>query len=67
MKRLPLLVLVALGLNQNLIASLAVNVIVLVVTLWIAARGATPVTGRQDNLPDVDVVASRMSGTAGAR
>jgi len=60
-------VLVALGLNRNLIASLAVNAIVLAVALWIASRGTTPITGRQDNLPEVDVVGSRLKGMAGAR
>lgn len=50
-----LAVLVALGLQRNLWACLLVNLLTLAVMLWSAARTRRPVTGRQDDLPDIDV------------
>ena len=45
----------ALGLQRNLWACLLVNLLTLAVMLWSAARTRRPVTGRQDDLPDIDV------------
>ncbi|MCK4340883.1 MAG: NADH-quinone oxidoreductase subunit NuoH [Phycisphaerae bacterium] len=39
----------------NWLASLAVNVVVLIIMLAYAARSKTSITGRQGNMPDVDV------------
>lgn len=48
-------VLVALDLHHNWLAGLGVNVLSLIVVLWRAARTRQPVTGRQNDLPDVEV------------
>ncbi|MBP7747849.1 MAG: NADH-quinone oxidoreductase subunit NuoH [Phycisphaerae bacterium] len=50
-----LALLAALGLQRNLWACLLVNLLTLAVMLWSAARTRRPVTGRQDDLPDIDV------------
>ncbi len=39
----------------NWLASLGVNVLVLILMLWSAARTRRPVTGRQEDLPEIDV------------
>jgi uncharacterized membrane protein YgaE (UPF0421/DUF939 family) len=48
-------VLVALNLHHNWLMGLGVNVLILIVVLWRVARTRQPVTGRQDDLPDVEV------------
>lgn len=48
-------VLVALGWQRNVPANLIANAIVLGISLWYASRSPSPVTGRQDNLPEIEV------------
>jgi NADH-quinone oxidoreductase subunit H len=48
-------VLVVLGWQRNIVASLAANAVALAITLWIASRSRQPVTGRQENLPEIEV------------
>jgi len=48
-------ILVVLGWNQNLLACSAANALVLLVSLLWAGHARTPVTGRQENLPPIDV------------
>ncbi len=48
-------VLAAFGLHRNWLASLAVNAGLLIVMLVLAARSREPVTGRQQDLPEVEV------------
>jgi NADH-quinone oxidoreductase subunit H len=48
-------VLAARGWHDDLVPSLVLNVIVLLILLWNAARTAAPVTGRQTDLPEIDV------------
>lgn len=48
-------VLVACDLHHNWLTGLGVNILILIVVLWRAARTRQPVTGRQDDLPDVEV------------
>lgn len=43
-------------LQRNLLASLLVNAAVVAISLYVASRAKAPVTGRQENLPDVEVV-----------
>jgi NADH-quinone oxidoreductase subunit H len=43
------------GLQQSWLATLAVNLLALVGLLWTAARTRRPVTGRQEDLPPVEV------------
>jgi hypothetical protein len=50
-------VLVYFGLERNIVACLGVNVILLGILLWNAAASRQPVTGRQVDLPDVEIVA----------
>ncbi len=50
-----LAVLTALGLHRTWWACLSVNLVALVGMLWTAARSQRPVTGRQDDLPEVEV------------
>lgn len=47
-------VLAAFGLHQSFFASLGVNLLVLIILLWAAARSKQP-TGRQGDLPEVEV------------
>jgi NADH-quinone oxidoreductase subunit H len=48
-------VLTSLGLHRKWWADLGVNIVVLIVVLWFAARSSAPVTGRQGDLPEVQV------------
>jgi NADH-quinone oxidoreductase subunit H len=48
-------VLVAAGWQQNVFACLAANVLVLSLSLLWALRSHSPVTGRQENLPEIEV------------
>ncbi len=48
-------ILVALGWQHNLWASLGMNLVLLVLTLIYTARSTVPVTGRQTDLPEIQV------------
>jgi NADH-quinone oxidoreductase subunit H len=45
-------------------APLALNVLTLVVVLWVAARAQSPVTGRQPDLPDIEILTERAGRDA---
>jgi len=49
-------VLVALGWERNVLACLALNAIVLGLSLYVAVRSPRPITGRQEDLPEVEVL-----------
>ncbi|HUU95895.1 MAG TPA: NADH-quinone oxidoreductase subunit NuoH [Phycisphaerae bacterium] len=48
-------VLVACGWQRNFFVSIAVNIVLLAVGLWLASRSKQPITGRQISLPDIEV------------
>jgi NADH-quinone oxidoreductase subunit H len=48
-------VLTALGWQDKFLPSIVSDAIVLAITLWLASRSKAPVTGRQDNLPEIEV------------
>lgn len=48
-------VLAAFGWQDKFLPSIIADAVVLGITLWFAARSKAPVTGRQDNLPDIEV------------
>lgn len=50
-------VLVYFGLERNVMACLGVNIALLGILLWNAASSRQPVTGRQSDLPEIEVVA----------
>ena len=39
--------------------SFAMNAVIFIGAMWIARRSNAPITGRQGNLPDIDVVPTR--------
>jgi hypothetical protein len=49
-------ILTALGWQRNILAALSLNVIALVIVLAVASRSRRPVTGRQSDLPPIEVV-----------
>ncbi len=48
-------VLVTYGWQRSFLANLTLNTVLVLLALALASRSRAPVTGRQDNLPDVDV------------
>ncbi len=54
-------VLAALGWQEKFIPSVIADGIVLALTLAVAARARTPVSGRQDNLPPIEVLPGHVS------
>jgi NADH-quinone oxidoreductase subunit H len=48
------------GLQRNVVASLAANLVVVAIAMFIVARTRRPVTGRQENLPEVEVASSEL-------
>ena len=50
--------LAAVGWQRSFPACLLVNAAVLAVVIWIAARSKAPITGRQTNMPPVDVIST---------
>ena len=53
--------LVAFDLHRNVFASLGANLVVLLIALTWSARTKSPVTGRQDNLPSVEVLPTKAA------
>lgn len=49
------------GWQDKFLPSIIVDAIVLAVALWVASRARTPVSGRQDNLPPVEVLPGHVT------